>query len=249
MGRSAAEQDNIAMLMNDVQRLRQQLTSSNPFLVTRNQVKFAYKLAMETIVSEIRIHMPATCSICFDNDEGKQMFSVALCGHQFCVECVKLHIEVRILAGSVPTCLLYQCKSKLTLTSCANLLTPKLKAIWKQRIEEELIPVADRVYCPSPRCSGLMSKTELSKSTEEGGRSSCVKCGEHFCINCKVLWHSNLSCDDYKRLGPNPTTNDIKLIVLANKNKWRQCGKCQHMIVRTEGCIVITCRYHYPQIL
>ncbi|AEE77826.1 putative protein [Arabidopsis thaliana] len=252
MGRSTPEQDNIAMLMNDVQRMRQQLRYSNPILVTRDQISFAYKLAMETVVSEISICMPATCSICFNNVlEAEKMFSVAICGHQFCVECVKHYIEVKLLEGGVPRCLDYQCESKLTLTSCGNLLTPKLKAIWKQRIEEELILVAERVYCPNPRCSGLMSKTELSTSTEEdvSTRTCCVKCGEPFCINCKVPWHSNLSCDDYKRLGPNPTKNDIKLKVLANQQKWSQCAKCQHMIARIEGCNVIICRYHHRYIL
>ncbi|VYS59244.1 unnamed protein product [Arabidopsis thaliana] len=221
MGRSTPEQDNIAMLMNDVQRMRQQLRYSNPILVTRDQISFAYKLAMETVVSEISICMPATCSICFNNVlEAEKMFSVAICGHQFCVECVKHYIEVKLLEGGVPRCLDYQCESKLTLTSCGNLLTPKLKAIWKQRIEEELILVAERVYCPNPRCSGLMSKTELSTSTEEDFRGIV-------------------------RLGPNPTKNDIKLKVLANQQKWRQCAKCQHMIARIEGCNVIICRCGY----
>ncbi|CAH8341965.1 unnamed protein product [Eruca vesicaria subsp. sativa] len=55
MGRYALEQDNIALLMDDVQRIRQQLRSSVPVLVTEDQTKFAYKLAMETIVSEVSI--------------------------------------------------------------------------------------------------------------------------------------------------------------------------------------------------
>lgn len=76
---------------------------------------------METIVvSETSIHMPATCPICFDDDfDAGNMFSVALCGHQFCVcvECVKRHIEVRLLEGGVLRCAHYQCESKLTLIS------------------------------------------------------------------------------------------------------------------------------------
>ncbi|CAE6075218.1 unnamed protein product [Arabidopsis arenosa] len=49
MGRSAPEQENIALLMDDVQRIRRELTSSIPVLVTENQAKFAYKLAKESI--------------------------------------------------------------------------------------------------------------------------------------------------------------------------------------------------------
>ncbi|AEE78046.1 putative protein [Arabidopsis thaliana] len=247
MEKSASAEENFALLMDNVQHIRQRLTSSFPVLVTRNQIKFVYELAMETIVSEISIHIPdhdKTCSICSDdNFEPELMFSVALCGHEFCVECVKRHIEVRLLAGGVPRCLHYQCESKLTLANCANLLTSKLKAMWELRIEEESIPVEERVYCPNPRCSSLMSVTKLSNSTREDvTMRSCVKCGEPFCINCKLPWHSNLSCNDYKSLGPNPTADDIKLKALANQKMWRQCENCKNVIELSEGCMHITCR-------
>ncbi|VYS59442.1 unnamed protein product [Arabidopsis thaliana] len=250
MERSVSEQENIVLLMDDVQRIRQRLTSSVPVLVmTRNQIEFVYELAMETIVSEIRIDMPdhnKTCSICSgDNIEPEQIFSVALCGHEFCMECVKQHIEVKLLSGGVPRCLHYQCESNITLGSCGNILTSKLKAMWELRIEEESIPVAERVYCPNPLCSSLMSVTKLSNSTREDvTMRTCVKCGEPFCINCKLPWHSNLSCNDYKSLGPNPTADDIKLKALANQKMWRQCENCQNVIELSEGCIHITCRYN-----
>ncbi|CAL9229250.1 unnamed protein product, partial [Arabidopsis halleri] len=57
-GSCGPEKDSIALLMNDVQRTRQQLTSSTPLLVTGDQTnKVAYKLASETLVSEISISM------------------------------------------------------------------------------------------------------------------------------------------------------------------------------------------------
>ncbi|CAH8304594.1 unnamed protein product [Eruca vesicaria subsp. sativa] len=88
-----------------------------------------------------------------------------------------------------------------------------------------------------------MSVAEISKSTTEAGvRRCCVKCGEPFCINCKVPWHSNMLCDHYKRLHPNPTENDGKLKALADEKMWRQCGKCHHMIELSQGCISIKCR-------
>ncbi|KAL0737100.1 hypothetical protein Bca4012_013310 [Brassica carinata] len=190
--------------------------------------------------------MPAektTCGICFDTDfKAEQMFCVASCGHVFCVECVKRHIEVRVSEGDLRIrCPDYfYCKSKLTFESCVHLLTPKLRAKWKQRLEEESVPVTERVYCPNPKCSTLMSKTRLSKQ-EDGSMRCCFKCWEPFCIDCKVPWHNNLSCEDYKRLCPN-LTEDVLLNVIAKQKLRRQCNNCQHLIERSGGCNNVTCR-------
>ena len=71
----------------------------------------------------------------------------------------------------------------------------------------------------------------------------CFKCWEPFCIDCKVPWHKNLSCEDYKRLCPN-LTEDVVLNVVANQKKWRQCNNCKHLIERSGGCYRVTCRYN-----
>lgn len=188
-------------------------------------------------------HPKKTCTICFDDDiNADMMFYIDQCGHMFCSECVKRHIEVSLLQGSLITCPSYRCKSKLTYGSCVNILTPKVKEMWIQRMGEDSIPVTDRVYCPNPTCSALMSVTELDQLT--GSKRCCVKCGESFCIKCKVPWHDNLSCKRYKKLHSNRTTNDKQLNELANQESWRQCSKCKHMIELTQGCVRVICRYH-----
>lgn len=200
---------------------------------------------MEAISYEIVIDMPAgkeTCTICL-NDNLNAMFSIDKCGHVFCSECVKRHIEVRLLEGSLIRCLIYRCASLLTYGSCVNILTPRLKEMWEHRIKEDSIPVTNRVYCQNPRCSALTSETELSIST--GLRRFCVKCGEPFCINCKAPWHNNMSCDRYNRLHRNLTTNERMQQDLANQKMWRQCRKCQHIIERSHGCASIRCRYYF----
>lgn len=124
--------------------------------MTRNQTKFAYKLALETLVSEISIRMPPskTCGICFDDDlEAEQMFSVTLCHHQFYVKCVRQHIQVGLLEEtSVPRFPHYGCKSNLTVRSCAHLLKPKRRAMWEQRIKEDSMihVLMERFYFPNP---------------------------------------------------------------------------------------------------
>ncbi|EOA29317.1 hypothetical protein CARUB_v10025598mg, partial [Capsella rubella] len=257
MERSTPEQENIALLIRDVQGIRKRFTSSKAVLVTRKQVEFAYKLGMEAISSKTnvamatlfhpiktnlpaRIHLKKTCSICFEDVNADEMFLVHTCHHMFCSECVKNHIEVRLAEGYMMTCPQYKCKTKLVYNDCVNILTPKVKEMWEQRNIEESIPVTDRVYCPNPTCSALMSVTNFSQLNEV--KQCCVKCGEFFCVNCKVPWHSDLSCHGYKKLHPNPTENDKKLQNLADCKRWRQCSKCKQMIERSDGCFFLLCR-------
>ncbi|KAL9831312.1 putative IBR domain, E3 ubiquitin ligase RBR family [Arabidopsis thaliana] len=115
------------------------------------------------------------------------------------------------------------CESALTLRRCAHLLTPKQREMWEQRIKEESIPVCNRFHCPNPKCWALMSKTELTESTDDGVRRCCSKCRKPFCIDCNVSWHSNLSCKEYKMKGNKATTT-----------VWRQCRSCQHNIKLSE---------------
>ncbi|XP_010429631.1 PREDICTED: probable E3 ubiquitin-protein ligase ARI3 isoform X2 [Camelina sativa] len=242
MGRSTPEQESIALLMRDVQGIRKYLRSSIPVMLTRNHDNFAYEFAIEAILEmPVPPAQKENCSICMKDDiNADQMFHVAKCGHMFCSDCVRSHIEARLSTRYKLRCPGIRCKSPLTYGHCVNILTPELKEKWEKMINEDLIPVTDRVYCPNPRCSALMSVADFSGLM--GVRRSCVKCGKPFCINCKVPWHINLSCRQYKRLHPNPTENDGKLRDLANEERWRQCRKCQHMIERSSGCPSMICR-------
>ncbi|CAH2069358.1 unnamed protein product [Thlaspi arvense] len=182
-----------------------------------------------------------TCVICFDDDiDPCYMFSVSKCGHRFCVNCVKKHIEVKLLDGTLPNCLEHGCESQLCIDRCRTFLTLKLIWMWEQRIREDTIPSKERVYCPN--CSYLMSKTELFSFSGSAFRR-CFKCSASFCFYCRVTWHSELSCTDYMKLHPSPqNVDDAKLESLANLKGWRQCHRCQHMVELSSGCIHITCR-------
>ncbi|GLU19039.1 hypothetical protein SLE2022_353080 [Rubroshorea leprosula] len=159
------------------------------------------------------------------------------------------HVEVKLLNMSVPKCPHEGCKSELGVESCKKFLPPMLIEMLQGRIKEASIPVTEKIYCPYPRCSALMSRSEISEEyaknafvgSERSGARKCIKCRGLFCINCKVPWHNAMTCSDYKILNPNLPAEDLKLNSLATKNKWRQCGKCNNMIEHTEGCWHMTC--------
>ncbi|KAK4709521.1 hypothetical protein R3W88_030446 [Solanum pinnatisectum] len=258
-GRWSAKQRKVAALLNQVALLRLKFSFCQPSLVPRNEIKFAFKFAREAMISQVEKvaetaasrNMYETCAICFEETNFGQIFSVDDCRHRYCVSCMKQHVEVKLLHGIVPKCPHAECNSDLKLDSCSNFLTPKLIDIMKQRIKEASIPVTEKVYCPYPKCSALMSKSEVleySKGSflgaERLGIRKCTKCNGLFCVNCKVPWHYNIACNEYRKRNPNPP-EDLKLKTLAETNLWRQCVKCNHMIELAAGCYHITCRCGY----
>ncbi|KFK22880.1 hypothetical protein AALP_AAs64569U000200 [Arabis alpina] len=156
-------------------------------------------------------------------------------------------IEVKLLSGYVPTCLDYGCNIELTLESCSKVLTRKLIELWKHKVKEDSIPATERIYCPYPNCSTLMSKADLPVAAEadQANVRACVKCSGLFCIDCKVPSHRDLSGAEYKKLRPEPLVDDSKLKFLAKDKNWRQCVKCRHMIELSQGCNQMTCRCGY----
>ncbi|KAK4363146.1 hypothetical protein RND71_018387 [Anisodus tanguticus] len=258
-GRWSAKQRKAAALLNQVALLRQKFSFCQPSLVPRNKIKFAFRFAREAMTSQINKvaesdasrNVYETCVICLEDTDIGQIFSVDGCRHRYCVSCMKQHVEVKLLHGIVPKCPHAECNSDLKLDSCSKFLTPKLIDIMKQHIKEASIPVTEKVYCPYPKCSALMSKSEVleySKGSflraERLGIRKCMKCNGLFCINCKVPWHYNIVCDEYRRRNPNPP-EDVKLKNLAAMNLWRQCIKCNHMIELAAGCYHMTCRCGY----
>ncbi|CAA7054314.1 unnamed protein product [Microthlaspi erraticum] len=191
------------------------------------------------------------CVICLEDIDSHLNFSVDTCGHRFCRNCVIRHVETKLLEGRIPNCPQYLCKSQLSIDRCDRILAAKPSLRLKQILKEVSTPITERVYCPYPSCSHLMSKTELSSSTSscESGLRKCFKCSSSFCVHCNVPWHGMLSCTEYMKSSVDNNKNydpryDAELMkFMAKAYGWRQCGKCHHMIERSFGCPRITCRY------
>ncbi|KAM7496689.1 hypothetical protein LguiA_021103 [Lonicera macranthoides] len=252
-GNWSSKQRNIAPLLNQVARLTNKFTYCGASFVARNDIKYAFKLARDAISSQVKKPEESisaekeTCEICFEDSNINQIFSVDNCTHRYCFSCMKQHIEAKLFNGSVPKCPHEDCNSELRIDSCGEFLPPNLIEIMKVQVKEASIPVGERIYCPYPKCSALMSKREVLEhhKSEFGGAMRCVKCFGEFCINCKVVWHSNMTCTEYEGKNLNHHAEDAKLKTLAASNLWRQCEKCSHMIELSAGCHHMTCRCGY----
>ncbi|PIA38657.1 hypothetical protein AQUCO_02700111v1 [Aquilegia coerulea] len=257
--RWVVKQRKIATLVSQVFQLQRKFELCRPLFVAGNDLKYAFKLARDVLDSQVTksldsIHtrnLNETCSICLEDTDAEKMFSVDNCMHRYCFSCMKQHMEVKVLQGVIPGCPHEGCKYTLSLDGARKFLKPNLVETMTQLVKEASVPVTEKVYCPYPKCSTLMSKSEALEYANKfmaADRSvvrKCVKCHGLFCIDCKVPWHSTMSCKDFKASNLSARVEEAKLKSLANQNLWRQCVKCNHMIELAEGCYHMTCRCGY----
>ncbi|KAI3686910.1 hypothetical protein L1987_80600 [Smallanthus sonchifolius] len=205
-------------ILDQVNLLRKSFTYCELSLIARNDVKYVFRLAKESINSQIRkvvstLEKLETCVICLDDIFVDQFLSIEGCTHRYCYSCVKQHVEMM-----------------------------------RRRLKEDSIPVTEKVYCPNPRCSTLMSRNEALRHpvlVYGFGARSCYNCRGNFCVHCRAPWHENMTCYEYKRRNPTSLVEESKLKNLAARNLWRQCIKCKHMIELAAGCYHMTCRCGY----
>nr|GEV62946.1 ribonuclease H domain-containing protein [Tanacetum cinerariifolium] len=259
-GKGQPTNNTTVTLVDQLNVIQRKFAYCGAYLVRQHDLKFAYKLARDAITSQVTQFAENTsgetlleqCTICFDAIYSGQMFSVNKCLHKYCFSCMRKHVEAKLLQGQLPECPHEGCKSHLELESCKKFLNLELYEILSLRIKEASIPTTEKVYCPFSNCSTLMSKGEVQEFTasssaapQGSGMRKCVKCGHLFCVNCKVPWHDNFTCSDYKMYYPNGSANEAKLKSLATKNSWRECIKCKNLVELAAGCYHIYCRCGY----
>ncbi|GER34844.1 RING/U-box superfamily protein, partial [Striga asiatica] len=248
-GKSNHVTANVTTFSQQIDVLLRKFAYISASFVSGRSIKFAVELARNAVACQVNLSAGSSssaenpiesCAICFEYTSENQMFTIPDCLHRYCFSCMSKHVQFKLLQGSLPKCPFEKCKSVLKLDGCKRFLTPELFDVLSQREKESSIPPAEKVYCPYPKCSALFSKTELRGSLL--GATECPKCSGFFCIKCKVPWHENMSCFDFKRLNPYPGKDDKKLKGLANQKNWRQCPKCSFMVSLSEGCYHIYCR-------
>ncbi|KAM0045907.1 putative transcription factor C2H2 family [Helianthus debilis subsp. tardiflorus] len=260
-GKRKRTNNKIETLIDQLKHIQSKFTSYERFHVEQNDIKFVYKLARDAITFEVAkwdnsdsgVTITEQCKICFEYTDSGNIYTVNTCRHRYCFSCIRKHAEARLLQGMLPDCPHEKCESKIGIERCKKLLKPELYNIMRSRVKEASIPLTDKVYCPFPSCSALMSKDEVkehtptSSSTAAGdtGMRKCVECNRHFCINCKVPWHDNITCSDYVNSSKFRSSAEAKLKSLATKKHWRECIKCKNLVELAMGCYHIYCRCGY----
>lgn len=94
------------------------------------------------------------------------------------------------------------------------------------------------IWCAYGCASGQLYDFAASSSNPA---VTCIKCNRRTCFKHRVIWHTDMTCDQYDLLENQPSET-------AANNKWlelfsKQCPQCRWHIQKNEGCDHMTCRY------
>lgn len=181
------------------------------------------------------------CSVCFEDHEAATIVVPKSCHHTICSKCTYSYVfktkEMK-LPASCPADT--DCPGKIGIDELTDKLsTEDLDTLCRRQLETELIESGQAFYCASARCG------EVLKAADEGGeiRVECPSCATRMCSACKVAWHQDFSCEEYKNLPDTERSQGgLSLPNLARQEEWKRCPHCRTMISLTLGCNHMTCR-------
>lgn len=70
-------------------------------------------------------------------------------------------------------------------------------------------------------------------------------CGDLLCANCRVRWHTNMTCRQYQDLPEvqKISEDDQATADVLRRIGFQECPSCKMLVERTEGCRGMRCRY------
>ncbi|XP_042009804.1 probable E3 ubiquitin-protein ligase rbrA [Salvia splendens] len=183
------------------------------------------------------------CGICLEDKASWLMFANDTCQHSFCYECTASHIEAKIQekVGEI-ACPAPGCKAELDSVACRQMISDEALVQWDEVLCMSLIPESETLYCPFQDCSALLLN-DLGGVIE---KIRCIECKRWFCGQCRVPWHTDFTCKEFKKLYAKKGGKVDKIVKeLAKKKRWQKCPKCKMYVEKSEGCMHITCRCGY----
>ena len=194
------------------------------------------------------------CEIClekFDNQYNNNYFKLKLCGHKFCVDCLKMHICESLkltTANSIPIkC--PKCKTIITNNDIFEIILPntqeydfvinKLITIFMLRNSSENYSKNIKYYyCPNKKvnCNYIYSSQirEIGETT-----MTCPNCSCRICLLCNNILEPNMPHDSNckEKLYSKINEKDRKWILSNSKD----CPMCHTIYEKDHGCNHMTC--------
>ncbi|XP_010483761.1 PREDICTED: ATP-dependent RNA helicase DEAH11, chloroplastic-like [Camelina sativa] len=238
----------VAKLLEQVFLLQTRFTSCQALAAESRDINSVIKLAKDAIASQTRWCEGDTeyesCPVCYAYVSPNDKFEVSGCFHRICVTCMrKPFSSEQILRGNTAICPYPDCENDLVPEDCRGFADDDAITLMIQRKKEKAIPVKDRVYCPNPSCSFLMSDLDLVRNNPQQTEArKCMECGLSFCKKCHVPWHYKKTCDEFKKSESYLKSDAALLESFVKTQGWKKCSQCQSIVQHGGGCKQIPCR-------
>ncbi|AQK78428.1 hypothetical protein ZEAMMB73_Zm00001d035151, partial [Zea mays] len=111
-----------------------------------------------------------------------------------------------------------------------------------------------RFYCPLTECFALLVDdpehgealiTNVEVTNVEVTNVECPHCCRMFCAQCKVPWHTGVTCAEFKFQRPRKDEQDREDLLprkVKQESKWQRCPECKIYVERIGDCVFIIYR-------
>ena len=196
------------------------------------------------------------CEIClekFDNENNNNYFKFKLCGHKFCIECLKAQICNSLKPDSLNSipikCI--KCNTIITNKDIFEIIipnTPEYNFIIDKLISIYMIQMAKEenkkyFWCPNKKanCNYIYS-TQMNDIGES--IMNCPNCSCKICLLCNDILEPdkphNKNCQI--KLYSNLTEKNREWII----NNSKDCPLCHTVYEKNHGCNHMTCKICFP---
>ncbi|XP_024967181.1 probable E3 ubiquitin-protein ligase ARI9 [Cynara cardunculus var. scolymus] len=176
-----------------------------------------------------------------DTKLTSEMFrNTNVCTHSYCFDCIRGHVAAKIKENITQVkCPHLQCKGLIGPEICRSIVPKEVLERWENSLCESMILASEKItYCPFKDCSAML----VDDGAETVTSSVCPNCNRLFCASCNVVWHSGFDCNEFRGLKKGEKDpEDLKLMDLAKRKKWKRCPNCKYFVEKVSGCLHISC--------
>ena len=178
------------------------------------------------------------CDICCDEDV--ELFALQ-CGHAFCANCWKDHIENKVLVGQADIrCQQAKCNAIILLKDVEKFCGKEIAESFHNYLIDNQISMNPHLKrCVNPRCQNLLTIDSVGYCMV----ASCP-CGAKMCWRCGEVSHAPCSCENKEKWLN--IADDDKIAAKWMHENTKLCPKCKSRIEKNGGCNHMTCwKCHY----
>lgn len=180
------------------------------------------------------------CGVCLSVVSESNLYRLESCGHPYCRECVKLHLDSVLSTKDFPLrCCHKGCEMLWTWSDINNMKNfgfCTLQTLINASVSCYVAKNPDKAkYCITPDCQMV-----YKVCTEGGSRFVCLLCQAVICSRCHVEYHTGQSCAVYER---KKQIDEHGLQEWLDRDRLNRdlCPKCYVLIEKHGGCLHMHC--------